>query len=90
MVDTPESIETMRDRAEDLLYEIRDAMARTRESIASLAASVEATGKRAKEKAEDAFDATADWAESEPLQAVIVTFAIGCALGLLFSFRRRD
>lgn len=90
MVDTPESIETMRDRAEGLLYEIRDAMARTRESLATFAATVEATGKRAKQTAEDAVDATTDWAENEPLQAVLVTFAVGCALGLLFSFRRRD
>jgi ElaB/YqjD/DUF883 family membrane-anchored ribosome-binding protein len=69
--------------------EALDFIAKARNSVVQFADDLEASGKLVGRKAVNAFDAASDRVEKEPVQAMVAAFAVGCALGLLFSFRRR-
>lgn len=69
--------------------EALDFIAKARANIMQFAADLEASGKLVRRKAADVYEAASDRVEEEPVQAMVVAFAVGCALGLLVSFRRR-
>jgi ElaB/YqjD/DUF883 family membrane-anchored ribosome-binding protein len=66
-----------------------DFIAKARANVAQFADDLETSRKLVQRKAVDVFEAASDRVEQEPVQAMIAAFAVGCALGLLFSFRRR-
>jgi ElaB/YqjD/DUF883 family membrane-anchored ribosome-binding protein len=69
--------------------EALEFIARARASVAQFADDLETSGKLVRRRAVDVFEAASDRVEEEPVQAMVAAFAVGCALGLLFSFRRR-
>jgi len=69
--------------------EALDFIAKARANVAQFADDLEVSGKLVRRKATDAFEAASARVEQEPVQAMVAAFAVGCALGLLFAFRRR-
>ncbi|HEX2590780.1 MAG TPA: hypothetical protein VHL34_04770 [Rhizomicrobium sp.] len=80
-----DGIQSARDQIEDLAASVRD-------SASKFSTNAKAAGQRVREQTEAAVESAWDMAEREPVQAAVVTFAVGCALGLLFTAltRRRD